>query len=242
MNRKIKELKRIARGNLSGNYFLFINAFVTCNVITSLVEMPFSMMTDVSVFSTSNVIYYIAMALISIASVVLTAGQYRMHLSLCRTGKVNRADLFHPARYHADRYIFTEVILFGLSLAAMLPMVGGVLLVYTRQSVTDSIAAILLAIVSLVLSMYLSMTYDLVYFVLNDQEDLRMAEALKYTRTLITGHRRRYLYLQLSFLPALLLVLLSFGIGIFWVQPYMAQTTALFYLDVKKELQVTYEV
>ena len=34
----------------------------------------------------------------------------------------------------------------------------------------------------------------------------------------------------------LLLVGLTFGVGILWVQPYMVQTTTLFYLDVKGEL------
>ena len=116
MRRKIKELKRIARGNLLGNYMELIRALVFCNIITALVEMPFSAMTNEIQFSTQNIIYYIAVILISIASVVLTGGQYRIHLSVARTGKVHPSDLFYPARYHADRYIFTELILFGLFL------------------------------------------------------------------------------------------------------------------------------
>ncbi len=241
MRRKIKELKRIARGNLTGKYLIVINAFITCNIITSLIEMPFSMMTNEIPFSTQNIIYYIAIILIGIASVVLTAGQYRLHLGIARTSKPNRADLFYPVRYHADRYIFTELILFGISLVSMIPMIGGIILVYTQEDIKYYIGALILAIVSFIFATYLSLTFDLVYFVLNDNEDLGMMKALKYTKELVTTHRGRYLYMQLSFLPMLLLVGLSFGTAIFWVQPYMTQTTALFYLDVKGELDEVLE-
>lgn len=241
MRRKIKELKRIARGNLTGNYMEFIRAFVFCNIITSLVEMPFSIMTNEIQFSTQNIIYYVAVVLIGIASVVLTAGQYRIHLSVARSGKVHPADLFYPVKYHADRYIFTELILFCISLVAMIPMIGGMIIVYTQDDLKLYIGALVLAVISFIFATYLSLTFDLVYFVLNDNEELGMMKALKYTKELVTTHRGRYLYMQLSFLPMLLLVGISFGTAIFWVQPYMVQTTTLFYLDVKGELDEVLE-
>lgn len=238
--RKVKELKRIARGNLTGNYGGLIRAFVCCNLITSLIEMPFSMMTNESDFSTQNIIYYIATILIGIAAIVLTGGQYRMHLSAARTGKVHPSDLFYPVKYHADRYIFTELILFGISLIAMIPMIAAIILFYLKEDLVYQLASLVLVlvsfIVSFVVSVYISLTFDLVYFVLNDHEELGMIKALKHTKQLVHTHRKRYLYMQLSFLPMLLLVAISFGTAIFWVQPYMTQTTTVFYLDVKGEL------
>lgn len=234
--RKVKELKRIARGNLTGRYSGLIRAFVCCNLITSLVEMPFSMMTNDIQFSTQNIIYYVATILIGIAAVVLTGGQYRMHLSVARNGQLHPSDLFYPLKYHADRYIFTELTLFAISLVAMLPMIGGFVLIYTQENIKYYIAAMALAIVSFILATYISLTFDLVYFVLNDYEKLGMMKALKYTKEIVRTHRGRYLYMQLSFLPMLLLVGISFGTAIFWVQPYMMQTTTVFYLDVKGEL------
>jgi len=241
MRRKIKELKRIARGNLTGNYMILINAFVTCNIITSLIELPFSMMTNEITFSTQNIIYHIATILIGIAAVVLTGGQYRLHLGVARTGKPNRMDLFLPLRYHADRFIFTECILFGISLVTMIPMIGGIILIVTQEDIKYYFGALVLAIVSFILATYLSLTFDLVYFVLNDNENLSMMKALKYTKELVHTHRGRYLYMQLSFLPMLTLAGVSFGIAMFWVQPYMVQTTTLFYLDVKGEIDTVLE-
>lgn len=241
MRRKIKELKRIARGNLTGNYMSLIHVFVFCHIITSLVEMPFSMMTNEIPFSTPNNIYYLATVIIGIAAVVLTAGQYRLHLGVARTGKPNRMDLFYPVRYHADRYIFTELILFGISIITMIPMIVGIILVYTQEDLKYYVGALVLAVVSFIFTTYLSLTFDLVYFVLNDNEELGMIKALKYTKKFVHTHRGRYLYMQLSFLPMLLLVGLSFGTAIFWVQPYMVQTTTLFYLEIKGELDEVLE-
>ena len=234
--RKVKELKRIARGNLTGHYSKLIRVFIFCNLITSLIEMPFSMMTNDTQFSTQNIIYYIATVLIGIAAVVLTGGQYRLHLSVARNGQLNFEDLFYPLKYHADRFILTEFILFGISLITMIPMIGGVILIYTQEDIKYYIAALILSLVSFVLTTYISLTFDLVYFVLNDYENLSMMKALKYTKELVRTHRGRYLYMQLSFLPMLLLVAISFGIATLWVQPYMVQSTTLFYLDVKGEL------
>ena len=118
----------------------------------------------------------------------------------------------------------------------MIPMIGGIILIYTQDDIQYYIGALILTVVSFILSTYISLTYGLVYFVLNDHEELGMMKALKFTKELIHTHRGRYLYLQLSFLPMLLLVGLSFGTAVFWIQPYMVQTTTLFYLDVKEEL------
>ena len=236
MRTKIKELKRIARGNLQGHFLTFIRVYIFCTLITSLLEIPFSMMTNQAPFSTPNIIYYIASILIGIASVVLTAGQYRLHLRLARSGEMHLSEVFMPLRFHSDQFIFTEMILFGISLITMNPMFGGLYLSYKGGTIQDYIVALIASVISLILGMYVSLTFHLVYFVMIDDENLSMIRALKHTMKMVKTHRMRYLYMQLSFLGMLLLCGLSFGLGFLWVQPYMAHTTTLFYLDVKGEL------
>jgi len=236
MRTKIKELKRIARGNLQGHFLTFIRVYIFCTLIVSLLEMPFSMMTNQAAFSTQNIIYYIATILIGIASVVLTAGQYRLHIRLARSGEMHLSEVFIPLRFHSDQFIFTELILFGISLLTILPMFGGIYLIYMGNRTQDYMLALAFSIVSMLLGMYVSLTFDLVYFIMIDHENLSMLQALKYTMHMVKTHRGRYLYMQLSFLGMLLLCGLSFGLGFLWVQPYMVHTTTLFYLDVKGEL------
>lgn len=241
MKREVKELKRLARINLQGNYMELIRAFVFCNIIVSLIELPFSFMRDDVQFSTSNLIYYAAVILIGIASVVLTAGQYRMHLDVARTGTAHPSELFVPVKHHSNRFICTELILIVINLIGLIPMGGAIAIIMMSKDTKLYILALVLSIVSCILTMYLSLTFDLVYFVMNDNESLSMMEALKYTKNLIVTHRKRYFYLQLSFLGMMFLTVLSMGIAQFWVQPYMIQTITLFYLDVKGELDEVLE-
>ena len=46
------------------------------------------------------------------------------------------------------------------------------------------------------------------------------------------GHKGRYFYISVSFLPLALLCLVTFGIGFLWLAPYMGMTFANFYVDL----------
>ena len=85
------------------------------------------------------------------------------------------------------------------------------------------------------------MTFGLTYFVLIDNEEWTVMQALKSAIQLVKGHKKRFFYMQLSFTGMYFLTLLTLGIGILWVQPYVMQTTTLFYLDVKGELNEVLE-
>jgi uncharacterized membrane protein len=236
MKREIKELKRIARGNLQGNFFGLIRAFVFCNLIVSLIEMPFSLMTNEIPFSTPNLIYYIAMLLLTIASVVLTVGQYCLHLRIARTGELHLSELFYPLRYDANRLIVTEGILFLIRLLGLAPVAGAIAIIYFYETVHMYLLSLVLSILGCVLTIIIELTFGITYFILIDGEELSVIEALKGTIKLIRHHRGRFFYMQLSFIGMYLLVLLTLGIGLLWVQPYVMHTTTLFYLDIKGEL------
>ncbi len=239
MKRKIKEIKRIARGRLQGQYLSVIRAMIFCNLIVSVIEMPFSMLTNEIDFSTQNIIYYIAVVIINIASIVLIAGQYRIHLTLSRTGEMHLSELFTPVKEHSDRFIFTNFLLFGFFLIGMIPMFGAIAIVYFYNDVALYIVAALLCIISMVFLIYVVLNFDLVVLVMNDHEELSMMQAMKYTKNLMNGHKKRYLYLLLSFTGMQLLNLISFGVASFWVQPYMMETITIFYMDINGELEDT---
>lgn len=241
MKREVKELKRIARGNLQGNFLELIRAFVFCNLIVSLIETPFSMMTNEVSFSTQNIIYYIAVILITIASVVLTVGQYCLHLRLARTGEIHLAEIFHPMKHDANRLIFTEATLFLIEVLCLSPALGAAAIIYFYDDFGMYLIALALSIAGCALTIYAEVIFGLTYLVLIDHEDLSVIDALKYNLNLIKQHKGRFLYMQFSFWGMYFLVVLTLGIGLLWVQPYVMQTTTIFYLDVKGELDTVLE-
>lgn len=78
----------------------------------------------------------------------------------------------------------------------------------------------------------ISLALDMSYFLLSDFPGRRGSEILRDSFRLIKGNRRRLFALQLSFLPLMLLSLLSLGVGSLWLDPYMHMTYTLFYLDL----------
>lgn len=241
MKRKIKELKCIARGNLQGHFLELIHTFIFCNLIVSLIEMPFSWTINESPLSTPNIIYYIATLLITIASVVLTIGQYCLHLRIARTGKLHLSELFYPVLHDANRLIIAESILFVIRLIGFAPIIGAIAILYFYHTVNMYFIAFGLSILGCILTILIEITFGMTYFVLIDNEELSVVNAYKAAIKLINGHRRRFLYMHASFFGIYLLATLSFGIGLLWVQPYVAQTTSLFYLDIKGELDKVLE-
>jgi uncharacterized membrane protein len=71
-------------------------------------------------------------------------------------------------------------------------------------------------------------SYAMTYFILKD-EGVTVDEAITRSRKLMHGHKFRLLLLDISFLPWCLLVVITFGLALLWVIPYILATKAAFY-------------
>ena len=60
-------------------------------------------------------------------------------------------------------------------------------------------------------------------------------ELFQMSLRLMKGNIGRLFYLEISFLPLILLSFLSCGIALLWISPYMDATLANFYLDLVKK-------
>lgn len=81
--------------------------------------------------------------------------------------------------------------------------------------------------------------YALIFFLIIDFPNESPGQLLKHSRELMKGNRGRLFYLQMSFIGMYLLALFSFGLAMFWVYPYTRMTFTEFYMDVKKEKEIT---
>lgn len=78
-------------------------------------------------------------------------------------------------------------------------------------------------------------SYSMSYFILADNPDISANQARKYSMELMQGNKWRLFCLNFSFIGWILLSLLTFGILLFWVIPYMVTAEAEFYRDLKGE-------
>jgi uncharacterized membrane protein len=75
--------------------------------------------------------------------------------------------------------------------------------------------------------------YSQMFYLMADDKKLTAGEAQKKSMDLMNGHKMDYFVLQLSFLPWILLVGITFGLAFIYVGPYMELTLAAFYDKIK---------
>lgn len=92
-------------------------------------------------------------------------------------------------------------------------------------------------VVVLIVSLRLSQTYML----LVEYSDMGVIEALRTSSQMMVGNMGRLFYIYLSFIGWSLLGLLSCGIGMLWITPYMMQVGVNFYRDLSGEISQTQE-
>lgn len=103
------------------------------------------------------------------------------------------------------------------------------------------IYVILWSLLLLIPGIIKSYSYALTPYILHDNPEIKNNEAIELSMKMMEGHKMQMFLLDLSFLGWVLLAILTFGIGMFWVVPYIDTTKAAFYEDLKKELIVTEE-
>ncbi len=80
-------------------------------------------------------------------------------------------------------------------------------------------------------------SYAMTHYILLDQPELRYEAAIDQSMRLMSGNKMKLFLLDLSFIGWALLSMLTCGIGMFWLRPYVSTSRAAFYEDLKSNLQ-----
>ncbi|RUA23614.1 MAG: hypothetical protein DSY76_09255 [Bacteroidetes bacterium] len=78
-----------------------------------------------------------------------------------------------------------------------------------------------------------AMSYSMSFFILADNPDIRVQDALKLSKEMMNGYKMKYFLMQLGFFGLALLCILTLGIGFLWLLPFIQVTNAKFYDDIK---------
>ncbi len=76
-------------------------------------------------------------------------------------------------------------------------------------------------------------SYAMTPYILLDRPELSATEAIKESEKMMDGHKMDLFILELSFLGWIFLSMLTCGILVLYVEPYMEATRAAFYLELK---------
>ena len=75
--------------------------------------------------------------------------------------------------------------------------------------------------------------YSMTYYISLDHPEYSVDECIESSKRMMYGHKWELFVLQLSFIGWILLGLVSLGIGLLWVIPYMETTKAHYYERIK---------
>lgn len=90
-------------------------------------------------------------------------------------------------------------------------------------------------ILYLAIAIYIIPVLSILPYIIMDNEDIGIIEAVKRTMTAIKGNRVAYYALIFTFIGWYMLSILTLGMLIIWVLPYMSVAISNFYLSIIKE-------
>ena len=93
----------------------------------------------------------------------------------------------------------------------------------------------ILMLAGLVLYQILVIPFEMSYFLLADNHEMNGMEALKTSAAMMKHNWWRLLLLKVSFVPLMMLSVLTMFIAMLWIVPYMEMTYAMFYRDLSGE-------
>ena len=210
------ELRAQARERLEGQWGTFVLMTFLFYVIHVLLQIPGYIGSLLEILSPENVLASLSFSNISnILSLLALPLSWGLTVSLLRNHREESVDLenlfdgFRGGRYTR---VFCALFLVNLFtfLWALLLIIPGIMKAFS---------------------------YALTPYIIMDEPELTARQAITRSCEIMQGRRWKLFCLSLSFIGWGILSILTFGIGILWLVPYMNASVAAFYEDARAEYE-----
>lgn len=220
---KIRDLKRAARQLLPGKYGILA-------LLTFLLACSNFFLSSVSLLAVPDiggllgrVLDFAALLITNMVYTLLLAGMYYIYYKIAGQESIRFSDLFFAFRSHPEPIaafsVLTLIVEYGV--LNLLP------LAYVQFG--RSLPFVAVTVTLLLILFWYVLTFSAVLFFYAADPWHSVQDYLRQSMDLMKGFRVKFFLLLLSFLGVFLLGLLSFGIGLVLVVPYMVMTQTLFF-------------
>lgn len=242
--KKTYELKNMAKDRLQGKYGAAVLILFLYSLITHGVSLFISMianMTTATAYAmtgsmTTVTVITIIFELISLIAVIvmgiLQAGITLFFLNMACSQPYATGNLFYGYKTDSGKTLILSAAV-GLCNAICLYPCQYCMSAYLQsRDIRMLYAAILVMIIGFCVYVPVSLGLSQVFYLMLDYPDRTAKDTLALTFQVMKGNKGRLFYLQLSFIPMMILCILSFGVGFLWLNPYMQMTYTCFFLDI----------
>ncbi len=241
---KFYQLKNAAKDTLDGKYgsavlILFLSSLISGAAVLFINTIAGT--TANTIYYTSgnetaiNMVYFVFDLILLAANIllgVMNAGTTLFFLRMSCGQSYHIKDLFYGFQTDSKKILIISATQALCQAICLWPYQ------YLLQSYlnTDSSTTLLYMGIALVIGLCVyipvSLSISLAYYFLFDFPDYEAKDTLALCWRMMKGQRMRLFLLDFSFVPLMLLCILSFGIGFLWLNPYMQMTYTKFYLDL----------
>lgn len=212
---KIREIKKEARVALSNKWGLAVGfsvlLFVFTWIVPSILDVVLSGGWSNYASADTSLLTDIISLIISIIVYPITIGYNWAFLGLIRREPTDVKQMFTP---------FLEI-------GTFLRIIG--------TSIIVGIFTTLWTLLLIVPGIIKALAYSQTFFVLKDNPGMTILGCITESRRLMHGYKWKYFLLQLSFIGWLILGVIALGIGLLWVIPYIAASSAEFYNELRQQ-------
>lgn len=233
------ELKSSAKEHMLGHYGTAVGALLIVTCIVGPVMGITNLLVDLSTL-TGTILYYAISFFITLFAGLFTSGTTYLYLEIICGRPASAGDIFRGFSLCPDKAILIQGWITLISYLVDIPLI---IVSYKVINASESevmrlmLPYALSTIFSGVISMLLSLLYAQSFYLLHDFPQYSARELLARSRKLMKGHKGRLFYIYVSFLPLIMVAILSCGIGLIWLIPYMNATQTEFFMDLIQNKQ-----
>ncbi|CEK38950.1 DUF975 family protein [Paraclostridium sordellii] len=227
-------MKELSKSQLKGNWTTPVLVSLVYSVITILISM-------IQSETNSNFIIIISLLATFLIGVWATIGIPSFYLRFVETSGsatfrdliVDKSSFFKSFLYTLILSLISFVIAF-ITIFFLISIGTGMLL---SNGSLSTYAFIVIAVVSLVilLTEILILAISQTPYLILENPSMGVFEAIKLSMNIMKGNKCKLFILELSFIGWAILALLTFGIGFFWLEPYIMLTKANFYKLISRK-------
>lgn len=232
------DLKDMAKAKLERNYLISIFVILTVTILEYSVSL---FITDLIPANTMPqfFIYLTVNFLLSVFLGIFKVGTNLFFLNMACGQPYKMEQIFYGYQNHAGSSFMVSLVTGLVSFLGILPSNILLRLFYETQDQKYLTLAFIMAIIGFLIQYPFTLALSQSFFLLLDFPDYSAKQVLFASCKIMKHNKWRLFRLQLSFLPLMLLCVLTFYIGFLWLMPYMNMTYTLFFLDIMKSTNET---
>lgn len=224
-------LKNSAKIKLDGFFGLAITAWLLLKCM-SYVGSTLADMLAPGDDTTSTILFLLLSTIVSVFVGAFNVGLAYFYLSLACGKPCHSLVIIKVFKDQPEKAIKVSLVHTLINFVCTTPSAYFLLILMQEKTLENLINWAIVFGVGYVIYIPASLFLSQTWYLMVDFPDYTAKEVLLTGCKLMKKHFFRFLFLKLSFLPVMLLGILSFGVGLIWIIPYKEMTYTCFYLDI----------